>query len=318
MIKTGLHIGIRHLSLVRVKKFGKKVYLNRYKIIDIPEGLIITSPVESNISDEEEFNKRLAQLFDSTIKKDSEISLSLPDQSVRLLLLELDFIPSDRRELEGIIRWNMEKKSLQLFNNTRLSYQILEKASTRSNNKNLLLVSTIKDNILQQYEEIITSYRVQPVIIDVSSFHIFNLFHNSIITNPALKGHDFIFLSLTDITFTIMVFKRGILDFTRIKGFRDNLLLEDENRDIIISKTIEELKLSLSFYSKGKDLSQIANIFIFADTAYKGIYQRIENELSLKTDALSQKMLPFLKGFSEIKEEEYSEFIPAIAAAIGR
>lgn len=302
----GLNIGSRYLSSVRLSLSLGKYLVKDHNILELPDGLIRPSHIDLNIKDPARLKEYIRSLVPKR-KMQKRISLSLPDLAVKASILELEKIPKDRKELEKILTWKIEKDSISPLKDIRLSYQILYKYKPKKGEEGRyrILVSMIKKEILAQYEEFFSSLGLWPILIDISSFHIFNLYYNHIYKGVP-KEDGFIFLNIFE-NFTLMIFKEGILDYIRIKAFRGGA-----------DDALKELLASLAIYGEKEDLVTIKNLFVFGDNLRDELVKMVEKELGITSELLDPRMLHGLDGITSIIEEESASLIPALAAAIGR
>lgn len=302
----GLNIGSRSLASVGLTMDHGRYLVKDYKVIKLSDGLVKPSPIDLNIKDYEGLKETINQLLlNPKTRMRKKISLSLPDLSVKASIVKLEEIPSRKKDLEKTLAWKMEKLSLWPLQDAKISYQILHKPDARKGGDYRLLVSMIKRDILMQYEGFVTSLGLWPVLIDISSFHIFNFYFDYIYKRVS-KEAGFIFLNIFE-NFTLMIFKDGLLDYIRIKAFGGG-----------IPKTFDELLTSLNIYSQGQDLSRITHLFIFGDNPSKELAKLTEKELGLIAESLGTKMVSSVDGIASIIDEESAPLIPALAAAIGR
>lgn len=302
----GLNIGSRYLASVGLSTGNGRYLVRDYKVITLPDGLIKPSPIDLNIKDSGRLKETIKQfLLNSKTRMKKKIFLSLPDLSVKVSIADLEKLPSKKKDLEKILAWKMEKVSLFPLQDVKLNYQVLHKPTKRDGGSYRLLVSMIKRDILNQYEDLISSLGLCPVIVDISSFHIFNLY-NDYISQRISQEKGFIFLNIFE-NFTLMIFKGGLLDYIRIKASGGGPV-----------KTFDELLTSLNIYSEGHELSAITHLFVFGDTLSEEMVKRAEKELGLIAESLGPKMVNSVDGIASIIDEESAPLIPALAAAIGR
>lgn len=302
----GLNIGSRYLASVGLSTGNGRYLVKDRKVLRLPDGLVRPSPIDLNIKDYGKLRETIQQfLLNPKNRMKKKIFLGLPDLSVKVSIVDLEKLPSGKKDLEKILAWKMEKASLFPLHDVKLSYQVLHKPTKRDGGSYRLLVSMIKRDILIQYEDLISSLGLWPVIVDISSFHIFNLY-NDYISQRISQEKGFIFLNIFE-NFTLMIFKDGLLDYIRIKASGGGP-----------AKTFDEILTSLNIYSEGHDLSAITHLFVFGDTLSEEFAKRAEKELGLIAESLGPKMVSRVEGITSIIDEDNAPLIPALAAAIGR
>ncbi len=306
---VGISVSNDNISIVELERGGREYRIKDIKSFD-SKGCIKLSLTDANITNPVLFKKAIKTIVGN---KRRCVSLSIPDASVKTALLELESTPSKKSELEKLIRWKMEKSLPFFVEDAKMSYQIIKKDGVENNNS--ILVSLIKKDVLYQYEELLKISGIEPVYINSSSFHIFNLYHDFMIKDEE-GGQNFIFLHYIDNALSVMIFKDGCPDFIRIKALR-------AGRGNI-KKIREELLASLKFYSHNREISDIKYLYYFADTdiasdeliedmKIKRLW--IEQIPWLNTFFINPPVSPFFKGGKK-ESLPLLNLIPAIGAAM--
>ena len=314
--RIGLNFGASSLALVKLKGRGKRSHLHRYQVHPMSKDILVPSPTDCNIQKPEEIKKIIQNLFEEEKIRRQPISLSLPDLAVKVLLLKLDHLPKKGEDLDQLIRWNMEKTFLSPLKEAHLSYQILNPGKG-GGMKHCVLASMIQRNILFEYEDLIRSLGCYPVLIDISSFHVFNLFRD-ILSREVPGEEGFLFVNVFDSNFTIMIFSHGLPDFIRIKGFRDRWFPGQGEGGLRGEKIAEELETSFRFYRREGPTEPINTIFLFGELQMADLISPLEEQFPLKIHLLDPQSLVAMDGFSSVGGEEAPFLIPALAAAMGR
>jgi hypothetical protein len=277
---------------------------------ELPSGLVQPSPAHLNISDLGEFQSRLQSLIEP-YRGLRTISVSLPDPSVRAVRLATPTQPVKGRDLEHLIRWHMEKIFLAPLGNAKISHQPI------STSPPSVLAVAIQQEILQQYEAAIRKAGIEPILMNISSLHLFNFYHDLLLQLASPSGR-FMVLNLFDYNFTLMIFIEGVIDFIRIKGLTPpsspNQL--DGSDDHSLSDLImHELNASLSFYSQVHDPSHLTHLFVFG-RKMSGFIKRAHDQYHLEVEPLEPERLPFLENLTKVRPEEVPLVTPAIASAV--
>ena len=301
-VYAGLHIGSRSLALAVMERHQGGYRLNTAQMTELPSGLIQPSPASLNISDLGEFQSHLQRLIEP-YKAFKKISLSLPDPAVRAVRLSLPPEPIKGKDLKNWMRWQMEKVFLSPLGNAKVVHQFIP-----SSKKDVLAV-TIQHDILEQYEEAVRRLGIEPIWVNISSFQLFNFYHDLIIQLAGPPGR-FMVLNLFDHNFTLMIFMQGAIDFIRIKG------LVPASTDHALSDLImHELNASLSFYSQIQDPSVMTHLFVFGRKMSEFI-KKAHDQYHLEVEPLEPERLTFLEDLTQVRPEEIPSVTPAIAAAM--
>jgi len=154
----GLNIGSRCFASVGLSTGNGRYLVRDYKVITLPDGLIKPSPIDLNIKDPGRLEEIIKQfLLNSKTRMKKKIFLGIPDVSVKVSIVDLEKLPSEKNDLEKILAWKMEKVSLFPLQDVKLSFQVLDEPTKRDGGSYRLLVSMIKRDILIQYEDLISS-----------------------------------------------------------------------------------------------------------------------------------------------------------------
>jgi hypothetical protein len=332
--RAGLHIGKDYLSFTLLESGRGGYKVKAAEVIRLPKQTIRPSPGESNILNSEEIKKHLKTLFENYPGIPS-ISLSLPDLSSRMILIEVKKALPKENELRQMIKWNMEQKFLTQIGDSKFSHQLISQSDysfkssgpdeVPGNKYYFILGAAILKNILLEYQTLLESFHITPKIMSNASFNLYNLYHDYI---SGVSGEgNFLFLNRIDHYFTFMVFEKKILRYIRTIGLRvpENGSNEEsaaEERTMIEEKNnhkIEgEIESSLHYHFKEQEAQSNSDIHLFisgpqAMPAFGPMGERFGLEIHLlKPDLLGNLNL----GEADLlKNEEISLLTPAIAAA---
>jgi hypothetical protein len=317
-LRAGLYIGTQHLSLVVLERHREVCRLREAQVVDLPSGLIQPSPAALNITDAAEFRSILKKML-QPLKGVRNLSLGLPDPSVRAALISVDHHPVKGSELDDLIRWQMEKIFLSPLSNARIIHRPIPSA------RKVILGISIQQEILQQYEDPIRSLGIQPAWISISSFQLFNLYHDLLLQLAGAPGR-FLVLNPFDCSFTLMVFKEGILDFLRIKGLTPSpsrtsampeagLGFEGWDDESLSEMFFHELNTSINFYGQSEDPTLLSHLFVFGRKMSEFL-KKAHDLYHIEVEPLEPERLNFIEGLSKVRPEQVPLVTPAIAAAV--
>ncbi|MBI1818731.1 MAG: hypothetical protein HYR81_00175 [Nitrospirae bacterium] len=327
--KAGLHVGNDYLSFALLESGRGGYQVKASEVIRLPKQTIRHSPGESNILNSEEIKNSLKTLFEKYPGIPS-ISLSLPDLSSRMILIEVQKALPKENELCQMIKWNMEQKFLTQVGDSRFSHQLISQSdhSFKSPGPNgvpgnkyyFILGTAILKNILSEYQTLPESFHITPKVISNASFNLYNLYHDYI--SEISEEGNFLFLNRIDHYFTLMVFEKKILRYIRTIGLRAPENGSEEERAVIEEKNnlkIEgEIESSLHYHFKEQEAQSKSDIHLFisgpqAMPAFGPMGEPFKLAIHLlKPDLLDNLNLT---GADLLKNEEISLLTPAIAAA---
>lgn len=182
----------------------------------------------------------------------TRVAVALPDAAGRVLVLDLDTRFKSRDEAADIIRWKLKKNFPFDINDAHFDFQQLHEKDTGEIS---VLVSLICRQVLNQYEELIAEAGLQPNQIDFTSFRLHEFFSSRLSVDE-----DYLFISHFSGVLSILLFRRGALDFYRSK--------EIPSARFSVNRVYREISSSLLVYQdKSPDLS-IGKVYCFIDRQY--------------------------------------------------
>jgi type IV pilus assembly protein PilM len=174
-----------------------------------PAGTLQLSRREPNVKDPQGFVRVVREAYLRLLTRERLVSVSLPDATGRVMLLDLEARPRSREEGLDIIRWKLKKSFPFDISTVHLDYQNLVE---RENGTVSMLVSLISRQVVTQYEELLTEAGLQPRFIDFTSFNLYRLF------SPRLEMSDSgAFVTFYRGALTVLIFYAGVLSFYRTK-----------------------------------------------------------------------------------------------------
>lgn len=209
--KPAVGLEIAHNGIKAVLLSGRRAMpvLDRFVMTSFHSETIKPSMRELNILNPELFITTVRESVNSLLTKQSRISVSLPDQSGRVLLLDLETPFKTKEEGKDLIRWKLKKTFPFPIQDAQIDFTLIEEKLT---GELTVLVSCISSNILHQYEELLVQAGVAPFQIDFSSFNLFQLFAPRFILGE-LKA----FLSWFGGVLSLFIFHDGKMCFCRTK-----------------------------------------------------------------------------------------------------
>ena len=216
----GLEISNDGLSFALASR-GKAWTLEGGINLPLPPGTLLLSRREPNVTDPGAFVSSVREAHQRLSTKERTVSVSLPDATGRVVLLDLEGRFKNREEGMEIIRWKLKKSLPFDISTVHLDYQIL---SETDHGAVSLLVSLISRPVVAQYEELLIQAGLEPKYLDFTSFNLYRLF------SPRLEMSDNgAFVTFYRGAMTVLIFYGGVLSFYRTKetvGEAQNLYQE--------------------------------------------------------------------------------------------
>ena len=96
----GLNIGLRYLASVGLSTGNGRYLVKDCKVLRLPDSLVKPSPIDLNIKDSGRLKEIIKQfLLNSKTRMKKKIFLSLPDLSVKVSIVDLEKLPSKKKDM---------------------------------------------------------------------------------------------------------------------------------------------------------------------------------------------------------------------------
>ncbi len=293
----GIEITARALKLGVLAGSGASVSLLASKAVQMPSGMVSEGYATLNIRDRE----GLDALIRSCLQEFSPLAprragLSLPDGIFRIQTLEFDELPSGNRDRDRLVRWRLEKGASFDTAGTVLRYQVLP----RRDRGYTVLASVAKQDVLSQYEELLSGRGLEPWSVGPSSFNALNYYSARIAAND-LSGAALVWI--TDGSYATIIMERGGPRFYRYREYKAG------SPEDVAGRLLRELDDSLHFYTHMDRMqpSEIGHIYLAGDPSVMGpLAESLRNATTLGVETLEPGMV--------IPSADAS---PAMAAVLG-
>lgn len=206
------------MALIGVKR--NQPELKAYGVAPFPAGVVRVSPKEVNVQNPATFVATVREMYLKLLTPEKRVSVSLPDASGRVVLLDLETRFKNRDEGADIIRWKLKKTFPYDISEAHLDYQVVEETETGEIS---LLVSFIAKPVVHQYEELLVEAGLEPNRIDFTTFNLYRLFAQRL----ELAENSVVITCYGEVT-SMLVFYGGALKFYRAKEMPGGL--QEPNR----------------------------------------------------------------------------------------
>ena len=231
---------------------GKSLRLEAGLSLPFPPGTLQLSRREPNVINPQAFVGKLREAHQRLLTQERAVSVSLPEATGRVMLLDLEARFKNREEGLDIIRWKLKKSFPFDISTVHLDYQTL---AVRENGSVSLLVSLISRSVVTQYEELLIEAGLEPKFIDFSSFNLYRLF------SPRLElSENGAFISYYRGALTVLIFHGGVLSFYRTKettGETQNLYREVNSSFLVYNDKHPGQVVSEVFCLAGVDEAEV-------------------------------------------------------------
>jgi len=239
---VGLDIGTSSIKIAHVKDSAKGVQLLAFDTIMLPpdtirDGVILHAP---------QLSTRIQEIFAVNKIRHRQVAVSLSGHSV--IIKKISLPEMTNAELEDSIQWEAEQYIPFDIKDVHVDFQILNPHAGQGQ-MDVLLVAA-KKAVIEELTEVVRAARLDPVIVDVDAFALYNAFEANF-TVPAAETVALINVGASTININVVV--GGTTAFTRDITIGGNLLTEEISKQFAVPwdeaehmKTTSETTLSMS------------------------------------------------------------------------
>lgn len=293
----GLEIFQNGISFVVAGGSKSVPNIERYDLVRYTEDLIKPSLKDSNILDASLLRSTLVASYEKISTTIKRVSLSIPDVTGRILLVDMDMPAKNKDEGIDHVRWKLKKNFPIDLNDVHLDYQVVRQDDTGSA---MVLVGLVSKSVINEYENILLEIGLEPALIDFSSFNLYRLFSSRLDVQEHLT-----YISLYRGSLSLLIFQDGCLDFSRNKFLGTSM--SDPGR------LYREISSSLVVYSDAKGGWKPRNVCYYAVTGETETLRSMLLEITgiepvlMDTDAL----------VNSSRQPIDRKFVPDILSAVG-
>lgn len=250
--------------------------IERYEIVSCADEILKPSIKEHNIIDSASLSGILSESYQKLSSGIKRVSLSIPDLSGRVMMLEMDSPIKNKQEGLDQVKWKIKKNFPIELNELHLDYHLLK---TSTQGVSTLLVALASKSIIAEYEELLLSLLLEPAHIDFASFNLYRIFASRLEIDEQLA----FFISYRGVL-SLLIFQDGTLDFHRSKFL--SAALSDPVR------LYREVNSSLLVYSDSRNGWKPERFFYYAPPAERLLLRSVIAEavgaepILIDTDAI--------------------------------
>lgn len=295
----GLDIGSSYLKAAQINDTKAGLELAFFDLLPLQPGIIS----DGVISDKKNLVVSIKELMRKVGVKKADAVIGMSGHaSVIIKKITIPFMTED--ELGDAMKYEAEQYIPFDINDVNIDFQILGPNIERDTQMDVVLVA-VKKNVIKDYIEVVESAGLNPVVIDVDSFAVSNMYE----INYEIEERGVVALvNVGAGTTNIDLLQRGITVFTRESAIGSNFHTDALERAFDISREdAERLKTGRSIEGISPDSVQTV-LNTASDEIYAEIYRTFEFfKSSISEEEIGRIMLSgggaLLKGFSEMMAE---------------
>jgi type IV pilus assembly protein PilM len=188
---------------VAAARLGGRRVLESHAFEALPEGTVVASPVEPNVTDAAAVAGALERVLTRIGAQGPEVALILPDEVVRVFLLQFESFPRRSDEAVPLLRFRLRKSVPFDTEESSVSYSVQPAgpASTPAGTIHVL-AAIARQKIIRQYEELLEARQKRVAVVLSSTLAALPLVDD---TRPALLAR------LCGNTLTTVIVRSGAL-----------------------------------------------------------------------------------------------------------
>jgi type IV pilus assembly protein PilM len=244
----------------------------------LPEGALVASPVKENIVNLPAFSAAVGKLVPASGKRRS-VALILPDNAMRLAVLEFESLPEKDEEKMALVRFRLRKTVPFDVDSAAVSFH------AQPGNK--VVVAVTPAEVIAQYEAPFRTANLHPGVVIPASLALLELLPA---TGSYLVAHQ------NSATLTILVVSNGVLTLARSLGANQ----DEANQVSPAETTLDEVVSNLyatRVYVEDQSGSSPDRLYLagFGHDSSR-VASRLAAELNLETETV-QAEYPGLTGY---------------------
>jgi type IV pilus assembly protein PilM len=295
----GIEITQDGLAMVQAEGKSASPVLDRYALAEFPPETVRVSFKEPNIINPEVFVKLVKESHLRLATSEKRVSLSLPDATGRVLVMDMETRFKNRAEGIDLIRWKLKKNFPLDISDVYLDYQILQ---YRETGEISVLVGLISTQVVSQYEELLQEAGLKPNRIDFSTLNVYRL-----LADRCDLSEQTAFITWFRGTVGVMVFANGVLDFYRHKEIVG--AVSEPNR------LFREVNSSLLVYHDKRAGQPLQKVFYASSPDDRAVMQRVVSE-AVGLEPLYLDIDPIMhRSREKVDSQTFGKLLVALAAA---
>jgi type IV pilus assembly protein PilM len=139
---------------VAAARWGKRRgHLESFAIEALSPGAVMPSPVEANVTQPDTVKSAFQHVFDRVPHHSGSLALLIPDQVVRVFILQFDTLPRRREEALPLLRWRLKKSVPFDVDETVVSWM----RQQGRDGKLEVIAAVARQRIIREYEQLLES-----------------------------------------------------------------------------------------------------------------------------------------------------------------
>ena len=223
-LAVGLDIGSNAIKIIQLKEDRKGIHLQAFDMATLPPETVVDGALANFTA----VVDRLKELVSANKIRNKNVCISVSGHSVIVKKISLPSMTA--QELDESIQWEAEQYIPFDIKDVNVDVQIIN-PNAGQEQMDVLLVAAKKD-VLEDYLSVVTEAGLKPVVVDVDTFAIQNMFE----LNYGFPPNETVtLLNVGDSVININVVADGITTFTRDISMGGALLTQEIQRQLSVT-----------------------------------------------------------------------------------
>lgn len=297
---VGIDIGSSSVKLVELKETKRGYQLKNFGVAPLPAEAI----VDGAIMDSGAIADAIRSLIVNLRVKVKDVVASVSGHSVIIKKINLPIMTDE--ELSESIQWEAEQFIPFDINDVNIDFQIMSGSASEEQGQMEVLLVAVKKDMINDYITLFNQIALNPVVIDVDSFAIENMFE---VNYQIEEGEVIALINVGASIMNINILKSGVSAFTRDISMGGNQFTEELQKHFSVSyEDAENLKVGGD--APGINKTEVGEILRNVSDSVANEIQRSLNFFSATsaTDQITKVYVcggcSKVHGFTEILEDK--------------
>lgn len=223
----GIDLRPRQVGAVALQRHGRGVTLTAGRMAALPEGLIVPSLRQQNVSDRSRLVAILKDVVHPLAGSEERVSLALPDAAGALLLTEVEPLIRSKREGEEILRWQLRNRFGGDMSDLLLDFQVVDQ---REEGRQRVAVVVAARAVIAEYEDLLAELGYHALVLDFHALQLYNFYR------PRLDlGSDTVMVAVEEGALSLQYFEGQKLAYQRCREIGSGLAdaFREINRSVV-------------------------------------------------------------------------------------
>ena len=172
---AAIELSAQHVSVAKIAARGGGYSVEGGGLVALAEGAVVPSLTSQNIPVPSAVVEALESALEQAGGRPNRVALVVPDLACKVSLVRFDQVPSNRRDLDQLIRWQVRKSMPFAVEDACVTYS----AGVQGAEGSEFVVAVARKDVVEEYEGICDRVGAHAGLVDLSTLSVVNLFLGS-------------------------------------------------------------------------------------------------------------------------------------------